>query len=79
MLWQIQSWQHCRYVKLRTLSARLGCEKCGNTRCCIEVDHIVPVSLGGTSDQHNLRALCDRCHKQATARLRREKEQYKAA
>lgn len=43
-----------------------------------EVDHIVPVRLGGTSDAHNLRPLCRGCHAGETARLRREKSSYRA-
>lgn len=43
-----------------------------------EVDHIVPVSMGGASDDDNLRPLCSPCHKGETARLRREKSTYRA-
>lgn len=45
----------------------------------IEVDHIIPVSLGGLGDADNLRALCRECHKAETNRLRREKAGYVAA
>lgn len=44
----------------------------------IQVDHIVPVSLGGTGDDENLRALCSHCHKDETARLRRDGPAFKA-
>lgn len=33
-----------------------GCEP-GRT-CRLQIDHIVPISLGGTDDEHNLRAVC---------------------
>lgn len=78
-LWQVQRWERCRWVKLRSLGSIKACERCRATRVELEVDHIVPVSLGGTGDQNNLRALCVVCHKAATARLRREKSEYKAA
>jgi len=35
-----------------------------------EVDHIIPVSLGGSGDPENLRTLCLYCHKRETKRLR---------
>lgn len=43
-----------------------------------EVDHIVPVCLGGTGDDENLRALCKRCHSKETARLAREGSKFRA-
>ncbi|MEM4648199.1 MAG: HNH endonuclease signature motif containing protein [Candidatus Pacearchaeota archaeon] len=27
------------------------------------IDHIIPVSFGGTDDEHNLRVVCKECHK----------------
>ena len=40
-------------------------------RCCgapsREVDHIVPLQFGGTSERENLQALCSVCHKKKTA------------
>ena len=32
----------------------------------VEVDHIVPKCLGGTDADHNLRTLCEKCHKLKT-------------
>ena len=52
------------------------CVLCGNHWCMIEVDHIVPVCLGGLGDIDNLRCLCSACHKVETARLRREAGAY---
>jgi 5-methylcytosine-specific restriction protein A len=37
------------------------CEACGSARD-LTVDHIVPMSLGGTHDYRNLRTLCRSCH-----------------
>ncbi len=70
MIWQAYSWASCRSVALR---ARPFCP-CGDH--ATEVDHIIPVSLGGTGDQSNLRPLCHDCHRAETARLRREKAEY---
>lgn len=35
----------------------------------LEVDHIVPVSRGGTNDPHNLQTLCRNCNQQKKAHL----------
>lgn len=45
---------------------RHRCVTCGATRD-LQVDHIVPVSQGGTEDLTNLRTLCGRCHRSKTA------------
>jgi 5-methylcytosine-specific restriction endonuclease McrA len=57
-------------------AAKYKCVLC--TAEATEVDHVVPVSLGGSGDQSNLRALCSQCHKAATTRLRRERDAYVA-
>lgn len=45
------------------------CEQCGGKRLLAdEVDHIVPLSRGGTDDLSNLRAINKDCHKAKTAR-----------
>ena len=45
------------------------CQACGTISVTdMEVDHITPVSRGGTDDMTNLRALCRRCHATKTAR-----------
>jgi 5-methylcytosine-specific restriction protein A len=45
------------------------CERCQGKRLpAHEVDHIVPLSQGGTDDPKNLRAVNRECHKAKTAR-----------
>lgn len=73
-LWMAQSWQRCVRLALRRDRGR--CVKCG--KGAAEVDHVVPVSLGGTGDLSNLRSLCTGCHREATRRLRVEKDKYVA-
>lgn len=46
------------------------CRLCRNSGWGMEIDHIVPVSLGGTDDLENLRVLCRTCHAEETLRLR---------
>ena len=38
-----------------------SCKKCGNAEN-LTVDHIVPISKGGTNDKDNLQALCGSCN-----------------
>jgi len=33
-----------------------GCEP--GRKCRLQIDHVVPISQGGTDDEHNLRAVC---------------------
>jgi predicted restriction endonuclease len=33
-----------------------GCE--AGKKCRLQIDHVVPISQGGTDDEHNLRAVC---------------------
>lgn len=40
------------------------CEKCGSDYA-LEVDHIIPQALGGSSDPSNLRILCRSCNQRA--------------
>ena len=45
-----------------------GCKAQGRLLIAHEVDHIVPLSQGGTDDPGNLRAINRECHKAKTAR-----------
>jgi hypothetical protein len=52
-----------RYTILRR--DHFACRLCGATATegiSLEVDHIVPVSRGGTNDPHNLQTLCHACN-----------------
>lgn len=33
-----------------------GCEE--GEKCVLQIDHVIPLSQGGTDDEHNLRAVC---------------------
>jgi len=63
------------YRKNRPLAIRRAggsCEHLENGRRCgsrerVQVDHITPVTQGGTHHLDNLRVLCRRCHQRKTA------------
>ena len=42
------------------------CARCGSTKR-LEMDHIIPLCVGGTSDDINLQTLCYDCHVKKTA------------
>jgi hypothetical protein len=44
------------------------CRRCSSTRC-LEVDHIIPASRGGTSAEDNLQTLCRRCNRRKRNKL----------
>src|SRR5690606_8465959 len=60
-------WERKRQRGLRR--DRWQCEPCkreGRKTKATEVDHIVPLSQGGTDDDDNPRAICRDCHKAKT-------------
>ncbi|MEU4920280.1 HNH endonuclease [Streptomyces parvus] len=59
-----------RRIRPRALVlARFACQACGAGER-LEVDHIVPVSRGGTSTLDNAQVLCQPCHRAKTVRDR---------
>ena len=54
-------------TKKRRVVAKSGskCKKCGSNER-LEVDHIVPIHAGGTTDEDNLQVLCHDCHREKT-------------
>ncbi len=44
------------------------CQVCGRVTRQLEMDHIVPMSQGGSEDEDNLRAICVACHRIKTAK-----------
>lgn len=43
------------------------CDRHGRVTPAVEVDHAVPLHLGGREDRTNLQGLCGNCHKLKTA------------
>jgi 5-methylcytosine-specific restriction endonuclease McrA len=54
----------------REVFARAGsaCENCGST-FALEIDHIYPKALGGSSEAENLRVLCRACNQRAAIQV----------
>lgn len=52
------------------------CEAQGRISASTRLDHIVPISEGGSDDRSNLQGLCEPCHDEKTQReaLRAKKE-----
>lgn len=60
-----------RWMEIRraVLSDSPLCIKCfaqGRVTAAVEVDHIVPISRGGSDELENLQALCIECHRAKT-------------
>lgn len=72
-IWWASSWPRVRTLVLRQ---EPQCRLCA-VRPSLEVDHIIPVWLGGSGDRNNLRGLCRGCHQQETNRLRRDRSIFK--
>ena len=56
-----------RECVLRAAPLCVRCDKAGRVRLAQEVDHIVPLTKGGTDDLANLQGLCRECHAAKTA------------
>jgi 5-methylcytosine-specific restriction protein A len=46
------------------------CERQGRVRLWVQLDHIIPLSQGGTDDDNSRQGLCKPCHAEKTARER---------
>jgi len=56
-----------RTIRRNVLAEVTSCQACGNAPATC-VDHIIPLSEGGTNERDNLRALCQSCHSRKTAK-----------
>lgn len=61
--WKYAGW---RALRRQVLAEEPHCRACGGPAS--EVDHIVPLSRGGSRDRSNLQALCRECHREKTRR-----------
>lgn len=56
------TWMRIRAAVLREHPHCAGCMKTGRIRLAQEVDHVVPLHLGGGDNRENLQPLCIECH-----------------
>jgi 5-methylcytosine-specific restriction protein A len=62
-------WRRKRAAILAQSAGRcVSCLRAGIVTPAEEVDHVKPLSQGGTDDQDNLQALCKGCHSAKSAR-----------
>jgi 5-methylcytosine-specific restriction endonuclease McrA len=60
-------WQKTRVrILKRDHSMCQPCAKRGKVVLATQVDHVIPLSKGGTDDDSNLQAICERCHDRKT-------------
>jgi len=57
-----------RVIRAKHLLAYPLCGVCGGS--ATEVDHMLPLAMGGTNEAGNLRSLCKPCHSAHTMRTR---------
>jgi 5-methylcytosine-specific restriction protein A len=61
-------WRKIRAMVLARRPLCVECERHGVVRVATEVDHIIPLSKGGTHATDNLQPLCKTCHSRKTRR-----------
>ena len=54
--------QHIRHLRLSAEPLCVSCLEFGNIRAATQVDHIIPLFLGGSDTEENRQNLCDDCH-----------------
>jgi 5-methylcytosine-specific restriction enzyme A len=57
-------------IRAAVLLEERCCRVCGTEQASDHVDHLVPLSKGGTHDRDNLQRLCRSCHSRKTLRER---------
>ena len=62
---------NCQPEVLARIRSRAKCEQCGTDTAPMEIDHIIPLSRGGTNDEANLQLLCRPCNRRKAAKLPR--------
>jgi 5-methylcytosine-specific restriction protein A len=63
-----RTWEKLRAIVLQEEPLCQICKAQGITEVATEVDHIVPLSKGGTNERSNLQSLSKSCHSKKTAR-----------
>ena len=62
-----RAWMETRERWLRKHPLCIACLSQGRTAAAEEVDHVIPLWMGGRDDETNYQALCKACHAVKTA------------
>lgn len=54
------------------------CQEAGVVAAAVEVDHIIPLHLGGADEDHNKQGLCKPCHDAKSAEEARDRAGQKS-
>lgn len=59
---RIRGWQLTKIRERVLLRDEYTCQQCGRSSPDLEVDHIIPLHLGGAESDENRQSLCHECH-----------------
>jgi len=59
---RIRGWKLVKIRERILLRDRYTCQVCGRVGTDLEVDHVVPLAIGGNNSDSNLQVLCPSCH-----------------
>jgi 5-methylcytosine-specific restriction endonuclease McrA len=64
---RIRGWELHKIRERILLRDEYTCRRCGLVSVDLEIDHIVPLHLGGRESDENRQALCGACHRAKSA------------
>ena len=62
---EAQNWRCCHCYREMTLKA--------DSRLCVSLEHIIPLSLGGPDEWHNYAASCIRCNTKQGSKMNKDR------
>ena len=68
---RIRGWKLTKIRDRILLRDEYTCRGCGRVSSSLEVDHVVPLHLGGAESDENRGSLCHECHEIKTAQEER--------
>ena len=70
---RIRGWRLHKIRERILLRDSYTCRMCGRVSTDLDVDHIVPLHLGGAESDENRQALCHDCHKKKSEQEERQR------
>jgi 5-methylcytosine-specific restriction protein A len=70
---RIRGWRLHKIRERILLRDGYTCQICGRVSVDLDVDHIVPLHLGGAESDENRQALCHDCHKKKSEQEERQR------